>query len=197
MVMSRGPSRTQTMTSQYSAFSDFTENVSQNSSPAPSPAPSVNGDNKKKKRSRDVPAARDHEMTVMLRNIPVDKTPQEVLDELSAYRGVLDFLYVPIDFKNECNLGYAFINFNRKDVGQRFYSACETLFPGADKVPFVQPARVEGLAANVNRFRNSSVMGVLAEEYKPMLFENGVPQPFPGPSKKPPPVGPRFRADKD
>jgi len=189
--------RTETMTSQFSA-SDFTGNLSQNSSPAPSPAPSVNGDDKKKKkRSREVPAARDNEMTVMLRNIPTQLTPKEVLEHLQAYRGVMDFLYVPIDFKNNCNLGYAFINFNRKDVGSRFCSACETLFPGQEKVAFVQPARVEGLAANVKRFRNSSVMGVLTEEYKPMLFENGVQKPFPGPSKKLPPVGPRFRPTHD
>lgn len=186
----RGSDRSTTMTS-LAGYSDFSELN-------PSPAPS-DGEKKRKKRSRDLPAAKEHEMTVMLRNIPTELSPKEVLVHLAAYQrsGALDFLYVPIDFESNKNLGYAFINFNRKDAGARFSAECAGLFPGSDEVAFCQPARVEGLAANVKRFRNSSVMGVLPEECKPMLFDNGVPQPFPGPSKKLPPVGPRFRPGQD
>merc|ERR1711966_584721 len=108
--------------------------------------------------------------------------------------GVLDFVYVPIEFETKSNLGYAFLNVTDKALSTRLESVLVELF---GEEAFMQPARVQGLAANVKRFRNSSVMSVLPDEYKPMLFERGLQIPFPGPSKKLPPVGPRFRPTHD
>jgi len=152
---------------------------------------------KKAKKRRDAPPAQDHEITLMVRNIPNKYTPESLLQTFAPYQQWITFYYLPTDFKNKCNLGYAFVNFSDKEVASRFASELENSklpqFEKSEKVLVVQPARVQGVAANVKRFRNSSVMGVLPEDCKPMLFENGVHKPFPTPGKKIPPIGPRFR----
>lgn len=179
----------------------LTPTVSPASTPPGSPTHSSgmpvafgNDEKKSKKRSRTVPPARENETTVLLRNISRDLSPQDVWARLKKFRAVLDFVYVPIEFETKCNLGYAFLNVSNKAMAPRMEAALAELF-GAEA--FMQPARVQGLAANVKRFRNSSVMAVLPEEFKPMVFHRGEQVPFPEPTKKLPPVGPRFRPTVD
>jgi hypothetical protein len=71
----------------------------------------------------------------MLRNIPnkIDQAMlKEIVDETSF--GKYDFMYLRIDFANNCNVGYAFINFEdpwfiidfvNTRAGRRWYVYCD------------------------------------------------------------------------
>jgi len=135
----------------------------------------------------------------MLRNIPNKYTRDMLVDQLNrSFKGCFDFLYLPIDFKNKCNVGYAFINFCSPESYRRFVKSfnlvpvCQCL-PGLNswKVVEVTPARVHGLDANIERLRNSPVMAELLEhpEWMPMIFtEKGEPKAFPPPACSPLPA---------
>lgn len=135
--------------------------------------------------------------TVMLRNIP-NKYSQELLLQLLDRNGFncrYDFVYLPIDFRHGVNLGYAFVNL----ISHEDALALTETFQGyalwscdSAKVCEVSWAHPhQGLAEHVDRYRNSPVMHPSTpEDYKPMLFENGLRIPFPPPTKavRPPKV---------
>ncbi|KAF5738294.1 RNA-binding protein putative isoform 1 [Tripterygium wilfordii] len=53
----------------------------------------------------------DTRTTLMIKNIPNKYTSKMLLAAIDEnHKGTYDFLYLPIDFKNKCNVGYAFIN---------------------------------------------------------------------------------------
>lgn len=48
----------------------------------------------------------------MIRNIPNKMTQAELKQTLDlSVKGRFDFMYLRIDFRNGCNVGYAFVNF--------------------------------------------------------------------------------------
>ncbi len=122
--------------------------------------------------------------TVMLRNIPNKYTQRMLLDQLNrmGYEGKYDFFYLPIDFRNRCNVGYAFINFLSNETATQFKKQLDgfrlTGF-NSQKICEVSFARVQGLKANIQHYRNSPVNGIAISEYRPLLFSNGEEIPFP------------------
>jgi hypothetical protein len=120
--------------------------------------------------------------TAMLRNIPNKYTQLGLVACLhdAGYRGELDFIYLPIDFKNKCNVGYAFVNFRTAEACARFgseYHHCNSRdkLPGynSKKVCEVSAARFQGCEENVRRLQASNVMSELMAnpEWLPMLFD--------------------------
>jgi hypothetical protein len=132
----------------------------------------------------------DWQTTVMLRNMPNNYTRGmllELVDE-KGFRGTYDFAYLPIDFSSQAGLGYAFINFVSPEKAQR----CFDVFEGFSdwKVPSEKVCTVtwsspyQGLESHIERYRNSPVMHQsIIDEWKPVLFRNGVRMPFPPPTK--------------
>eukprot|EP00797_Seminavis_robusta_P016427 Sro244_g097210.2 (730) ;mRNA; r:48404-50593 len=132
---------------------------------------------------------RDGRTSLMVRNIPNKYTQQMLLAEFTENGlgpGVIDFFYLPIDFKNRCNRGYAFINFvDFKDIlpfHRRYFGKHWSTF-NSDKICDITYARIQGKAAMLKRFENSALMEK-DEEYKPLVFishgpEKGKRIPFP------------------
>jgi hypothetical protein len=96
------------------------------------------------------------------------KIPPGSNEPLSAY----DFVYLPIDFKNRCNLGYAFVNFTSAQATLNLYKefhAQQWEAFNSRKVCQVTYARVQGRKALEDHFRNSR-FACDTDEYLPLVF---------------------------
>ncbi|KAI5055504.1 hypothetical protein GOP47_0029025 [Adiantum capillus-veneris] len=128
--------------------------------------------------------------TLMIRNIP-NKYTQEMLIamlddhcmEMNSSIGepsdgsgepisAFDFVYLPIDFKNRCNLGYAFVNLTTPQATLRLHKA----FHGRQwdefnsrKICEVSYARLQGREALEEHFKNSRFVCDM-DEYLPVKF---------------------------
>jgi hypothetical protein len=115
----------------------------------------------------------DTRTTLMIKNIPNKYTSKMLLAAIDEqHGGTYDFLYLPIDFKNKCNVGYAFINMTSPSHIIHFYQG----FNGkkwekfnSEKVASLAYARIQGKAALVAHFQNSSLMNE-DKRCRPILF---------------------------
>lgn len=128
--------------------------------------------------------------TLTLRNLPNNYTRAMFLSMLDneGFAGAYDFVYLPIDFNSKACLGYAFVNLANPAHVQAFWQT----FDGYAK--WVLPSRKvcsvnwssphQGLEQHIERYKNSPLMHAsMPDEYKPMLFKDGVRISFPAPTK--------------
>ncbi|KAL1555721.1 protein MEI2-like 5 [Salvia divinorum] len=116
----------------------------------------------------------DTRTTMMIKNIPNKYTSKMLLLAIDeTHKGAYDFLYLPIDFKNKCNVGYAFINM----VSPHHIISFVEAFDGktwekfnSEKITSLAYARIQGKAALVAHFQNSSLMNE-DRRYRPILFQ--------------------------
>ncbi|XRM44549.1 hypothetical protein ABZX51_007678 [Aspergillus tubingensis] len=118
----------------------------------------------------------DVRTTIMLRNIPnkIDQAMlKAIVDETS--HGKYDFMYLRIDFANNCNVGYAFINFEDPiDIIDFINARAGRTWNcfNSDKVAEVSYATIQGKDCLVQKFRNSSVM-LEHPSFRPKIFQTG------------------------
>jgi len=125
--------------------------------------------------------------TLMIQNIP-NKYDQDLLLETvnKVFIGTYDFFYLPMDFKNKCNVGYAFVNFLDPKTVINFYNVFnDKMWPkfNSIKVCKLTYARLQGKKHLIEHFKNSSLMKE-SPKYRPLLFHStgtnmGQPEPFP------------------
>ncbi|KAK8965791.1 Protein terminal ear1 [Platanthera guangdongensis] len=137
--------------------------------------------------------SRDSRTTVMIKNIPNkysqklllrmldnhcircneeigkgDEEEEEKVEPFSAY----DFVYLPIDFNNKCNVGYGFVNLTSPEAAVRLHRAFHMqpweVF-NSRKICQVNYARLQGLEALKEHFKNSK-FACDTDEYMPVVF---------------------------
>lgn len=168
----------------------FSENISSPEDASGPASGEARGYSPGKNKGKD--DSNDGHCTVMLRNLPNKYTRQMLVDQLHRYnfKGQIDYIYLPTDFANRCNVGYAFVNLRTPEARERFSKifdgvAAHTCLPGfnSHKVCQVTKAKIQGRGENLRRLRNSpDLMAQLQAhpDWLPALLdEQGEEEPFP------------------
>lgn len=115
----------------------------------------------------------DNRTTLMIKNIPNKYTQSMLLDSINRNNSLtFDFLYLPIDFKNKCNVGYAFINF----IDFRYITSFYQEFDGkkwekfnSEKICALSYARIQGRHNLEKHFQSSNIM-IQEKNMRPLIF---------------------------
>lgn len=129
--------------------------------------------------------------TVVMQNLPITLTRDELVSLMNAHdqTGQFDLVYVPVDLNSNLGFGYAFVNFCSGPAAEQFILK----FDGFSDWPDSSGAMCcvkwngahQGLQTLVARYRNSPVMHPdVPDASKPVMFDGGDRIPFPSPTKK-------------
>ncbi|KAK9113573.1 hypothetical protein Syun_020370 [Stephania yunnanensis] len=134
----------------------------------------------------------DSRTTVMIKNIPNKYSQKLLLNMLDNHcihcneqiadggggdddhlpMSSYDFVYLPIDFNNKCNVGYGFVNMTSPEAAWRLYQAFHMqhweVF-NSRKICEITYARLQGLEALKEHFKNSK-FACETDEYLPVVF---------------------------
>ena len=117
----------------------------------------------------------DTRTTLMIRNIPNKYDQRQLLKVLERnHRGRFDLFYLPIDFKNCCNVGYAFINVISLAYLPEFcleFKKKKWENFNSEKVCDINYARIQGKASLIAHFQNSALMHE-DESMQPVVFRS-------------------------
>jgi hypothetical protein len=147
------------------------------------------------------PCTDEANTNLMLRNIPGTFTRDmlRTLLDVNGFSACYNFIYLPCDFARKRSLGFAFVNMETTQDAMRAWKHFDglPLSQNPRKVCKVSWGNPQGLEANIEGFRNNSVMHEeVKDEFKPMLLREGCRIPFPGPTKPIRPPRMKFRKHK-
>lgn len=115
----------------------------------------------------------DGRTTCMIKNIPNKFSSNMLIDFVNqTHFGQFDFLYLRMDFKNKCNVGYAFINFIETKCIQSFYDRINGkrwINFTSSKIAELTYASIQGFDNLMKKFKNSSIM-YEEKSFRPRIF---------------------------
>ena len=129
----------------------------------------------------DILNCKDSRTTLMIKNIPNKYTISSFLEEINGnFKDTYDIFYLPIDYVNKCNLGFAFINFVESFHIIMFYD----LYRGkkwkkfnSDKKCELLYAKFQGKNELISHFEKGKVLSFNSEDKRPLILPT--PNPLP------------------
>lgn len=127
--------------------------------------------------------------TILIRNLSKDCTRDAMIQVLEAegYAGSYDMVHVPVGFQDLVGLGHALVNFLDAAIAQDallHFDGFGGLSSAADLCE-AGWSNVQGLAAHVQRYRDSPIMHEsIPNQFKPAMFQDGAQVSFPEPTKR-------------
>ena len=129
----------------------------------------------------DIFLCKDLRTTLMIKNIPNKYTISSFLDEINTYfKFTYDILYLPIDYVNKCNLGFAFINFVEPFhiiLFHELYSGKKWKKFNSEKICELLYAKYQGKKELIGHFEKGKVLSFESEEKRPLIL--ATPNPLP------------------
>lgn len=131
-----------------------------------------------------IASAQDKRTTLMIKNIPNKYTISTFLEEINVeFQNKYDVFYLPIDYGNKCNLGFAFINFidplHIIDFYETYRGKKWKRF-NSEKICELVYAKIQGKKELVSHFEKGKVLSFNSEDKRPLIL----PTPNPAPKVK-------------
>lgn len=116
---------------------------------------------------------RDKRTTCMIKNIPNKYTQTMLVGMLDEHhKHQYDFIYLRMDFKNKCNVGYAFVNFIDYNAIPSFYKKINGkgwVKYKSNKIAELTYASIQGIDNLIKKFKKSNIMWEI-QEYRPKVY---------------------------
>ena len=117
----------------------------------------------------------DNRTTLMIRHIPNKYTLKSITNEINQqFKNTYDVFYLPMDYNNNCNLGFAFINFIHPMYIVDFYET----FKGRRWNHYLSEnrcelayAKIQGRSNLLVHFEKGGVLNSQPKDKKPLILD--------------------------